>query len=301
VTPGDNIPEGLDHLAGPDEYSSLLIELARDLPRVAAPLRRAEANRRQKLLSYLRGARFKGVEELLLYLDRVAEIFAGDNRLERAAGLIERLIRDFETAVEATLSGYTGVMSDAMRDVIEIERLLLDFAVEPERLDLWFEADSETRWEKFRPERVRKRLEARGAGEIASSVNRADYAGHSQAVHVTPSPPLVGNRGLEREDTGFFADAGFWEIFEHGGRALVAITAVRMALTGDDDQLAPLDRFRDARTRTQEMQDIALAMLLGPSELRNELGREPTHAELLAHVRRKLANGWGQEEIETTD
>ncbi len=60
--------------------------------------------------------------------------------LSRLAFLVTRSAADFETATEATLSGYLSVAVDAMRDVMEIENLLLDFAVSPAHIDEWLAA-----------------------------------------------------------------------------------------------------------------------------------------------------------------
>ena len=61
------------------------------------------------------------------------------------AFLVERAEADFQTAIEATLSGYQGVAADAMRDVMEIECLLLDFAVNGGGADEWLNADESLR------------------------------------------------------------------------------------------------------------------------------------------------------------
>lgn len=70
------------------------------------------------------GARFQGLDELL-------QAFTANPTLHRIARLIHRSRADLETATEAILSGYVAVVADAMRDVMEIENLLLDFAVNP--------------------------------------------------------------------------------------------------------------------------------------------------------------------------
>jgi hypothetical protein len=107
-----------------------------------------------------------------------------------------------------------------------------------------------------------------------------------------------GARGLgpaeERDE--FVADAGFWEIFEHGARVLQAIESLRLREgAGPDEPLSPLDQFSDARARTAEMQTLYLAMLTGPARLRKQLGREPTTAEVLRHLRDRVAGKAGGE------
>jgi hypothetical protein len=75
--------------------------------------------------------RLKGLEQLYTYLDAAIESYSLIPKLAVLAFLVRRVRADFETALEATLSGYQGVASDAMRDVMEIEGLLLDFAAHP--------------------------------------------------------------------------------------------------------------------------------------------------------------------------
>jgi hypothetical protein len=199
--------------------------------------------------------------------------------------LLARARADFEIALDATLGGHFAPASDAMRDVLEIEMLLLDFAVDPDRLNLWL---SGTKQSTFRPAEVRKRLRKAGAGEVTSSVFGADYAAHSAALHVNPRPLPFG--GKTPVDDGFELDAGFWEMLEHGRRLLTAVEAVRVRASDDADHepLAPLDAFWDAHKRVMEMQEMVIGLMLLP-ELEVQLGRKPTADELLAHVRKRLA------------
>src|SRR6266498_3914098 len=121
-------------------YEATLAELAAERPRLAAALQRAQQQRAHQAASLLHGARFKGLDELLRRLDELARGFEADPMLSRLAFLVTRSAADVETATEATLSGYLSVAVDAMRDVMEIENLLLDFAVSPAHIDEWLAA-----------------------------------------------------------------------------------------------------------------------------------------------------------------
>ena len=158
-------------------YESVLSQLAGERPRLAAALERAEKQRSRRTASLLTGARLKGVEELLQYLDELAEAFRASPQLSRLAFLVARTLADFETAVEATLSGYLAVAADAMRDVMEIENLLLDFAVNPDHIDEWLASDDRTRMRKFMPVKVRERLHAAGQAPFTTSAESIDYRG----------------------------------------------------------------------------------------------------------------------------
>lgn len=268
------------------EFGPLPSQLDKELPRLAVALRRAESNRAASLSALIGGARLRGLEQLMSYLDIAHDRYLANQDLRPAAILVARLIADFETALEATLSGYQGVMSDAMRDVIEIECLMLDFVLDLERLLDWTEASDAERRKRFAPVRVRERLEEEGVTEFSSSALGLDYRAHSQALHVTPRRSPVAPRGLlDPEDAPLWSDAGFWEMFEHGWRALFAVEALRTAgETSDTTPLAPLDDFHDARERTGEMLELAIGLMAAP-ELEEQLGRKPTTEEIIKKAR----------------
>ena len=280
-----------DLLASSRDFASALNRLQVEVPRAASPLISATQNRSRRLVSYQGGARLRGLGQLLEYFDQAHNLYRGDSDLAPAALLIERLIADFETALEATLSGFPGVMSDAMRDTIEIECLLLDFAVNPEHLNEWHELADRERRRKFAPGEVRKRLEAEGVAEFSASPRGRDYSAHSAALHVTPKPLFVGRRGLEESPTNLWEDAGFWEMFEHGHRSLLALEALRVRFSDsaeDSGPLTDLEQFHDARTRTQELMEMAIGLMLTP-ELESNLGRKPTSEEILKYARERLS------------
>jgi len=125
-------------------YSELLGALAATHPRLSQALRKAQENRTSNLRFYLRGARLDGLEELHAYLTEVEQALAAAESGRKIAFLIQRAQADFDVALEATLSGYVSLAHDAMRDVMEIEFLLRDFAAEPANLDAWLTANSKT-------------------------------------------------------------------------------------------------------------------------------------------------------------
>jgi hemerythrin len=245
-------------------YEIKLTELATRRPHLAAALRRAEQHRARSAASLMGGARFKGLDELLRHLDELLQAFIADPKLGRIAFLIYRSRADLETAIEATLSGYVAVAVDAMRDVMEIENLLLDFAVNPVHIDEWLTADRKTLLGKFGPARVRDRLHAAGEGRYAATAESVDYRAHSAALHVNPHQDLVAARGFSTEQ-GWAGDAGFWEIFEHTRRLRHAIQRLTGVLRPGSaaDQIAgqELTDVQDAWQRTQEMQASYIALL----------------------------------------
>ena len=247
-------------------FEQLLAELGNLLPRTAAALGAAHRRRQALLTKLLHGARLAGVEELLLHLDRLRGIWVTDSGLNRLVFLIDRLISDFEAALEATLSGYFSIAADAMRDVMEIEYLLLDFLADPQQLDRWLLADDKTLRRDFAPAAVRKRLHKAGVSPFETSDEAKDYAAHSAALHATPASrndPLAG-KGRLAEDSFPLDDAGFWEIFEHTRRIIIALMASGQALAHEPGRI-PTDALpvaADAWRRTQEIQDRYLSVLM---------------------------------------
>lgn len=228
-----------------EEYRALLGNLSMAKPRLAAPLIRAESSRAARVDQLAGGARFAGLEELLATLDSVAERFEEHAKLSRAAHLVRRATADIETAIEASLSGYMGVVNDAMRDVLEIENLLRDFALDLERLDVWFTADDNTRWKRFRPVVVRERLKA--AGLLGDAHTDLDYAAHSRHVHVTPDAPPIARRGLASSTETLF-DVGFFEVFYHAGRLWSSLLSLAESVAGVDQVLVPQEEDLSAVT-----------------------------------------------------
>lgn len=106
--------------------------------------------------------RLRGLEQLHVYLDAAAESYASLPAIADLAFLLNRVRADFQTALEATLSGYQGVATDAMRDAMEIAGLLLDFAATPANAQEWLKADRRLRMQKYGPAHVRDRLKDAG-------------------------------------------------------------------------------------------------------------------------------------------
>jgi hypothetical protein len=206
----------------------------------------------------------KGIEQLLGYLDLVANAFSGEAALRPLVPLIERSRADFTTALEATLSGYLAVATDAMRDVMEIEYLLLLFAIDHQKLDEWLAATSNELRRNFIPVLIRQRLNAAGEPPFRTSAESVDYRGHSETLHVTPRPQWPIRRGFS-SDQGWSGDLGFWELFEHARRLNHAIKRFTKASSASPAVRkvvrARLKDFQDGWKRTQEMQAVFMALV----------------------------------------
>jgi hypothetical protein len=205
------------------------------------------------------GVRVACLDELLGRLDHIAEAWDGDPQLQKISFLVRRATGDFEAALEAGLSGYPSLAIDAMRDVMEIELLLLDFYVEPTNIDGWLTADRPTRMKVFPPRELRARLIKLGLHEVVGTAHvTADYHAHSESLHVNPTSPALPflRKGHVPENDLVSLDASFVEIFEHGRRLgnAMLLVAHRVSPDGPAEEACrgPLPKFGLAHERTQE-------------------------------------------------
>ncbi len=68
-----------------------------------------------------------GLEEVYCVLDAIREAYERCKAPKDIAFLVKRVRGDVESAVDAGLAGFNGVVLDTMRDVMEVEYLLMDF------------------------------------------------------------------------------------------------------------------------------------------------------------------------------
>lgn len=209
--------------------------------------------RRSDALERLEGTeRFRGIDGLLVWLDSLTSALRADDKLERIAFLGERAVADFEAALEATLIGYGGVAFDAMRDVLEIDFQLRDFAVDPQLIAVWLDADDTTLRGHFQPVHVRKRLQMAGAVTLGNNAMSWDYKAHSQLLHLRPNnEPLNFLPGRGRcQNTVFERDLGLWEIIQHGRSLRGAFQSLTAAVSpgspADSEARKPIPEFADA-------------------------------------------------------
>ena len=243
----------------------MLRELARTLPRTAAHLAAAQSNREERLSRYLGGARLKGYEELIAHLGDLEPVFEKTRRLRPISFLLGRARGDFQTALEAALSGFHSVAHDAMRDVMEIEFLLREFCYEPDHIEQWVSCGPRERNDRFRPALLRQRHARRMGKEPQDLAEAADYRGHSMFLHVSPYRNPFGGPGLGDPVMPFADDSCLWEIFEHGRRLLLAAHRLRRRVARHvKSPWGPergLKKFRNAWQRTQEMRAIWQSLL----------------------------------------
>lgn len=279
-------PRSFEGVTQDRPYEELLEKLGEARPRVAGVLSSAHRSRVNHLGAYVDGVRLGGVEELLNHLDGLTGALADVQDQLAVRLLLERSRADFELAVDALLGGFAAPAFDAMRDVMEIELLLLDFSVTPGNAARWLKATNDERWNVFRPRAILKRLAAWGVISF-DQARTVDYAGHSASLHPAPpqNPFVAKNPSGQNEPFGI--DAGFWDFFEHARRLLHAFERLPVA-----EQLGPpsatndkLAVFRDAWERTQQMQAMAVAILTAAQELSRRPDESDEGAEAAGEVR----------------
>jgi hypothetical protein len=205
------------------------------------------------------GGRFLAIEEVLVRLDKTAVEWDADLMLAPCALLLRRAVADIETGLEGALSGYLGVLADAMRDMMETELIILDFAASPERIKLWVEADDRTLLREFKPVRLRERLEAAGTGAFASPEQRQDYKAHSSTLHPSPRGDALVPRGAGGRGA-LGPDAEWLEILVHSRRLLDAADRLLRAVTGKPaGDPTPLPRLATAMEHSRTTEGIGNA------------------------------------------
>ena len=223
------------------------------------------ANKVRRLATLLRGH-----EELIDHLEQLEAAFQRSRRLRGISFLLGRARGDFQTALEATLSGFHSVAFDAMRDVMEIQLLLRDFYHHPNHIQEWLRATTRELNDTFRPALLRQRYAKLLGKQPQDLAEASDYKGHSMSLHVSPDPHPFGRLGLTELDDPFASDSCFWDSFEHGRRLLIDAHRLRRKLARHIKSRWGLRRglkdFRDAWQRTQEMQTFWMALLNAASK-----------------------------------
>ncbi|MFZ0246621.1 hypothetical protein [Candidatus Binatus sp.] len=148
-----------------NSYQRLISTIHKTHPLVHHVLFAADVLRTKRLESYREGVLLSGLDALLNFLVAARSSFEKHAKLRKIGFLLDRAKADFETALDATLAGFNSVASESMRDVMEIQFLVRDFAAEPENLEEWLNADRELLYKKYRPVLLRSRYKKRLGGK----------------------------------------------------------------------------------------------------------------------------------------
>jgi hypothetical protein len=227
-------------------------------------LARAHANRTKVLYTRAAGIRFSGLDEWMGYLNELETAFE-DSRLLLIKFLVSRIRSDYEVAIEATLAGLPCAVFDSMRDVMEVNLLLEDFAADKNRLSSWLSADNKTLIHEFMPKHLRQRKAKRaGLAHVKDLTDSRDYFAHSHALHVQPQVYPYERRGLVELGHPVLDDFCYWEMFGHALslcatlEALVKTLAPDLTITSQVDVRLP--KVHEAWVRVHELPQLMNAL-----------------------------------------
>lgn len=227
---------------GPDTlYESNVHRVAESAALVAETLSKAHRTRSESMHAWLNDDRLVGLDELLQGLRSCKEIAKDTPNLMSISRLFERAIADFEMAIEATFSGMNSVVFDAMRDVMEIEYLLADFAAAPENIQDWASANFKTLKSKYGPNTLRQRRARRLGIPVDDLPTATDYRGHSTFLHVNPWINPFGGKGILAGRSSHLREPCFWEMYRHGGDVLA--TMIELISENSDNDQTPTELY----------------------------------------------------------
>lgn len=217
----------------PDQVSELLAEC----PSLATVLQRAHLNRLKSLIAWVEDEKLHALEELIQWLTDFSGRASSITLTEHIAPLFSRSVADFEMAIESGLSGMNSLVFDAMRDVMEIEYLLRDFAAAPSHISEWLRLPRDERGKKFSPNALRQRRAKALGVSVSDLPTSTDYRGHSIFLHVNPpmDNPLE-RRGILEGRSWLESQVVSWELFRHGSELAEAGIELLKAATSSDSK-----------------------------------------------------------------
>jgi hypothetical protein len=249
----------------------MLQESAEHYPLATDALMRADRHRPRRWQQFIDPIDVQAIDLLLGFLMEASDALAAASASRDLDFLPTRIADDLRMSLEGMLSGYLQVASDAMRDVIDTELLIRDFALDPRQIDRWLNADERLLKREFKPVDCRKR-QARALGVPIDDVAGAtDYKAHSQLLHV--GRPLLFVRSPESGHRAIHVLNAIADIMVHGISAVEGLVllfgAINLSGPTPDASLAALQRALDdltrARAATEGMEKSA-AESLWPSK-----------------------------------
>jgi hypothetical protein len=251
-------------------YGDKLAELPSSIPHVAELLIRAHNNRTKSLNLRAHGIRLSGLDEWIGYLKELEAGF-DEPHLKSIKFLVIRIRSNYEVALEATLAGIPSAVFDSMRDAMEVDLLLQDFAADKDRIDLWLVADNKMLMNEFAPKHLRRRKAKRlGLVSVRDLADTRDYGAHSHALHVQPGVHAYERRGLVELGHPVLDDFCYWEMLGHALslcetiEALLKSLAPHLSIASNLD--ARLPKLHKAHVSVLEWNEIMRALATAVEE-----------------------------------
>jgi hypothetical protein len=171
---------------------------------------RADRHRPRRWQQFIDPIDLKAIDSLLKYLISVSRSLTEASGTRDLAFLSDRIADDVRISLEGLMSGHLQVASDAMRDIMETELLIRDFALDPSQIEKWRNASEDVLRKSFRPVHLRQRQAAALGVDIKDVPGATDYSAHSELLHVrqpllyprTPeSGAMAGHRAINVLDS----------------------------------------------------------------------------------------------------
>ena len=206
-------------------YHAALKEVSDSYPLATEGLMRADRHRLRRWQQFLDSVDLEAINSLLGYLISSSSSLdeAGENN--DLSFLPDRIAGDVRISLEGLMSGHLQTTSDAMRDIIETELLIRDFALDTNQIDKWRNTSNDMLWREFRPALLRRRQAAALGVNHSDLPGAVDYAAHSELLHVGksrlfPRTPESGARAGHRAISVLDSLA---DIMFHGASAVQSV------------------------------------------------------------------------------
>lgn len=175
----------------------------------------------------------RAFEEFLVFLSEVEELYMAFAKTEPIAFLVARIAEDFEVAFDVLASGHYYLLTDRMRDVLEVDLLVKDFLLDSTRIQVWLHSDPRTIRNDYSPRAIRARLAKAQRIEVGQLAGTSDYSIHSQLLHLGPmqyhhpSIPAPGTfRTIRGQQALSWIIVCLHEVFYHAGAIMDSLLAL---------------------------------------------------------------------------
>lgn len=204
---------------------------------------RADRHRLRRWRQFIDPIDLHAIELLLEFLTSASRELSESAETRPTVFLPARIADDVRMALESILSGHLRAATDAMRDVLETELLVRDFARDTAQIARWHTADEATLRKKFRPVHCRQRLASALHIDIDKVPGATDYKAHSMLLHVGQGifpalSPAAGHQAIHVIDA-------ISDIMFHGLSSVQAVgdllIATHHAASGKDEAQAALE------------------------------------------------------------
>jgi hypothetical protein len=212
-------------------YHATLKRSSKAYPRATDFLMRAERHRSRRWQQFIDPIDLQAIDLLLDYLMSVSQSLEEDANLAGLAFLPERIAGDVKMSLEGILSGYLQIASDSMRDIIETELLIRDFALDTNQIDSWRNASDDVLRRRFQPVHLRQRQANALGCDIKDVPGATDYAAHSKLLHAGRT--VLFERSLESAMAGHEVTTvldSIGDVMFHGTSAVRALDLLLNAI-----------------------------------------------------------------------